>query len=71
MQVEVEKLEKYYRNLSKASKGAVDWLSDSWKSKAEECSQLLTLFREMKMQPSDWARMKELATLSREYGLKG
>jgi hypothetical protein len=69
MQVEVERLRDYYLKLSGVSRSVVGWLADSWAWKAEECSQLLTLFKEMKMQPSDWARMKELAQLSREYRL--
>ena len=36
-------------------------LAESFYKDAEECEQLLTLFREMKLSTSDWARIKELA----------
>ena len=71
MQVAVERLRDYYIEMAKISKGELEILANAWRWKTEECSQLLTLFKEMKMQPSDWERMKELAQLSRDYGLKG
>ena len=37
-----------------------------WQKWADECEQLLTLFRDMKMYSSDWARMKVIAELNRE-----
>lgn len=37
-----------------------------WKERANECETLLTLFKEMKMCWSDWAKMKQIAELNRE-----
>ena len=67
MQLAVEKLRDYYLMLADMSRGVVDCLAKAWDEQAEECTQLLTLYNEMKMTASDWARMKELANLSREH----
>lgn len=42
-----------------------------WQKQAEECKELLTLFREMKMVWSDWARMKLIAELNRQGRING
>ncbi len=49
---EVEELKAYYEDAGKYAQ-------------AQECEELLTLFCEMKMIPSDWKRFKELADQNR------
>lgn len=52
MQEEVAELQAYYE-----SKGQTE--------KANECAEILQLFYEMKMYPSQWAEMKRLAEQNR------
>lgn len=42
-----------------------------WQERYNECKTLLNLFGEMKMCWSDWARIKQIATLNREVRSMG
>lgn len=42
-----------------------------WQERYNECKTLLTLFNEMKMCWSDWARMRSIAILNREIRSMG
>ena len=45
--------------------------AEYWLERVNECKTLLTLFNEMKMVWSDWARMKQIAELNREERAMG
>ena len=69
MEEELKQLINRYEEMVDVSKDIGIGLDSCWQYKIDDIKELLQLFYENKMSVSDWKRMKELATINREYRL--